>query len=375
MSQNYVFLSVPDHDADTFYFSGFKAMDPMLMLGTLEAPIGLIPRLEVERAKQEGRFAEVLDLTSIYEEIAATGGKKTPSGALARICKQRGISRLSASGNLPASLYQGLLDEGIEVAIEEGMIFPQRLVKTPKELEGIRAGTRISELAFDRTRDLLSACKIGSDGILMLNGEIFTSERLRREICITTIGAGASVCNPIAAGGTQAADCHNIGYGPLRAREMIVVDIFPRDSQSFMYGDLSRTFVKGHPTDKQRHIYETIYRAHMTALSMFGPGADLAQIDKAARTIMEEAGYPTRKRDDGLWEGTYCGIGHGLGLDIHEPPFIGRTSSILQPGHVMTLEPGIYIPEIGGCRIEDTVLITETGAELLNQPDYTWIIP
>lgn len=374
MSQNYVFLGVPDHDADTFYFSGFKAMDPMLMLGSFEAPIGLIPRLEVERAKQEGRFAEVLDLTSLYEEIATAGGKKTPASAVAHVCKQRGFSQLTAPGTLPASLFQGLLDEDIKVQIADGMIFPQRLVKTAKEIEGIREGTRISELAFDHTRELLAACQIARNGTLMLDGEVFTSERLRREICLTAIGAGASVCNPIAAGGLQAADCHNIGHGPLRAHEMIVVDIFPRDSQSFMFGDLSRTFVKGAPTDKQRHIYETIHQAHMTALAMFGPGADLAEIDRAARTIMEEAGYPTRKRDDGLWEGTYCGIGHGLGLDIHEPPFIGKVSSVLQPGHVMTLEPGIYIPEVGGCRIEDTILITESGCELLNKPDYTWII-
>ena len=155
---------------------------------------------------------------------------------------------------------------------------------------------------------------------------------------------------------------------------MIVVDIFPRDDDSYMYGDLSRTFVKGTPTDKMRDIYDTVYQSHQAALKTFGPGVTLGAVDKAARDVLVERGYPTRLREDGLWEGCYCGVGHGLGLEIHEHPFIRETDEVMVVGQVITIEPGLYIPEIGGCRIEDTIVITEDGYELINTPNYEWII-
>ena len=128
------------------------------------------------------------------------------------------------------------------------------------------------------------------------------------------------------------------------------------------------------PTEKQQHVYDTVYESFHAGLAEFGPGKKMADVDRAARDVLEKRGYQTRQREDGKWEGCYCGIGHGLGLDIHELPSLGDKEAVFQVGHVITLEPGLYIPEIGGCRIEDTVLVTEDGYEFINTPTYDWII-
>jgi len=280
----------------------------------------------------------------------------------------------SITENEADGYYDDLIQLGVSLNIEKGALFPERQIKSAEEIEACREGARISEAGFTRVREILSQSEIGTDDVLVFEGNILTCETLRREIRTATSAVGAGSNNPIAASGLQAADCHCIGFGPVKAHEMIVVDIFPRDDHSYYNGDLSRTYIKGKKKKKQQHIYDTVYAAFHAALAEFGPGKNLADIDNAARDVLEERGYQTRQRDDGKWEGCYCGIGHGLGLDIHEPPSIGQNEGTLKVGHVMTIEPGLYIPEIGGCRIEDTVVITEDGYEFINTPTYDWII-
>ncbi|NWK56425.1 aminopeptidase P family protein [Verrucomicrobiaceae bacterium N1E253] len=370
----YLIESVTETESDGYYFGRFKSMDPICMLGPMDAPVCLIHRMEIERAKSEGRFAEVYDLVEFLDRGEQLFGVRSKPAAIAALVRELGYEELTVPHHYPSGYYAALCEMGVKVKIEHGTLFPQREIKTPEEIEGLREGARISEAGFSRVREILKQSEIGEDDVLMFEGKVLTCEQLRREIRTATSAVGGGSNNPIAASGLQAADCHCIGFGPVKAHEMIVVDIFPRDDDSYYYGDLSRTYVKGEPTAKQRDIYETVYESFQAALAEFGPGKKMADVDRAAREVLDRRGYPTRQREDGKWEGCYCGIGHGLGLDIHEPPSLGDKEGILQVGHVITVEPGLYIPEVGGCRIEDTVLVTEDGYEFINTPDYEWII-
>lgn len=374
MTKHYLVESVTETESDGYYWGRFKSMDPICIMGTYEAPVCLIHRMEVERAKSEGRFAEVYDLVEYLERGEVLFGERSKPAAIAALIEQLGYAEVTVPRHYPAAYYASLLGMGVSIRIESGHLFPQRAIKTAEEIEGLREGARISEAGFARVREIMSGSEIGADDVLVFEGEVLSCEFLRRQIRTATSAVGGGSNNPIAASGLQAADCHCIGFGPVKAHEMIVVDIFPRDDDSYYYGDLSRTYVKGQPTEKQRHIYDTVYESFHAGLAEIGPGRKMSGVDRAARAVLEMRGYPTRQREDGKWEGCYCGIGHGLGIDIHEPPSLSDPDAVFQVGHVITLEPGLYIPEIGGCRIEDTLLVTEGGYEFINSPSYDWII-
>lgn len=371
---NFLLYSVTEVEANGFYFGNFKSMDPICMFGPIDAPIALIHRMEVERAKVEGRFSQVLDLKAYTERAEQETGEASLSHAIFLAAKDCGLTEFTIPHDFPAKLYRDLSALGIKLTIVDAPLFPQRGVKSAEEISLCRQAARISEAGFERVKTILTESSINQDDSLIFEGEVLSCEFLRKEIRVACTQAGGGQNSPIAASGPQAADCHCIGFGPVKAHEMIVVDIFPRDDSSYIYGDLSRTFVKGTPTEKMRDIYDTVFESHQAALQAFGPGKPLSGIDKAARDVLEQRGYPTRLREDGLWEGCYCGVGHGVGLDIHEAPFIRDSDELMKVGQVITIEPGLYIPEIGGCRIEDTVVITEQGYELLNQPNYDWVI-
>lgn len=366
--------SITENESDGFYLGRFKSMDPITLMGTLENPVCLIHRMELERAGNEGRFSAVYDLVDYQDKAEARFGRRSKPAAMAVLIDELGYPPLTLPHHYPSAYFQELVELGVDVTVETGDLFPERWIKSAEEIEGCRQGARIAEAGFARVREILGGSTVNADQTLQFDEEILTCETLRREIRMATSAVGGGTNSPIAASGLQAADCHCIGFGPVKAHEMIVVDIFPRDDDSFYFGDISRTYIKGAPSEKQQHIYDTVYQAHQACLAELGPGCELSAVDQAGRHVLDAAGYPTRQREDGKWEGCYCGIGHGVGLDVHEPPYLRQQGETMKPGHVITIEPGLYLPEIGGCRIEDTIVVTEDGWDFINTPTYDWVI-
>ena len=264
--------SITETEADGYYFGRFKSMDPITLMGPLDAPVCLIHRMELERARNEGRFTEVYELIDYQDKAEAKFGSRSKPAAMAVLIEELGYPTLTVPHHYPVAYYQELTKLGVALEIEHDDLFPERWIKSADEIEGCREGARISEAGFARVREILSASEIGADDTLSFEGEVLTCETLRREIRVATSAVGGGVNSPIAASGLQAADCHCIGFGPVKAHEMIVVDIFPRDDESFYFGDLSRTFIKGQPSEKQQHIYDTVYASHLAALAELGPG-------------------------------------------------------------------------------------------------------
>jgi len=201
----------------------------------------------------------------------------------------------------------------------------------------------------------------------MYHGAPLTSEKLRSIIDCAILQAGGLAAHTIVAGGKQGCDPHEAGHGQLFANELIIVDIFPRSQKTGYFGDITRTAVRGRASEAQRKLYDTVLRGQMLGFKKIRDGAATAEIHQAILSLFEQEGYKTG-RSHGRMQGFFHGTGHGLGLEIHEAPRIGSSSrGVLKAGHVVTVEPGLYYPELGGVRIEDVALVTQRAPRNLTQ--------
>jgi Xaa-Pro aminopeptidase len=165
-----------------------------------------------------------------------------------------------------------------------------------------------------------------------------------------------------------------IGSGPLRAGEAIVMDIFPQSKATRYFADMTRTVAKGEPPEEIAKIYEITKRAQDAGIKALRPGITGREVHALVEDVIWGAGYDTqrpgqqRSKNGGAPRGFIHGTGHGVGLEIHEMPSVGPSG--IQPlvvGDVVTVEPGIYLPELGGVRLEDMLVITESGSRNLTR--------
>ena len=210
------------------------------------------------------------------------------------------------------------------------------------------------------------------NGRLYYQGSVLTSERLRAAVETACIEAGSVASSTIVAGGDQACDPHERGSGPLRASQLIIVDVFPRISATKFFGDMTRTFVRGRASDAQRSLVDAVRAAQLAALRTIRAGVPGSAVHRKVEEVFAKRGYATRRTSKGS-VGFFHGTGHGLGLEVHEPPRMNATSDTpLKNGTVVTVEPGLYYPGLGGCRIEDVVQVTASGHRMLSRYPYEW---
>jgi len=185
---------------------------------------------------------------------------------------------------------------------------------------------------------------------------------------------GTSCDDFIVAPGPQGAVGHDMGSGPIAEGVPVVVDIWPRDNESFMYCDMTRTFVIGDVPDDVGEWHRLTKEALDRAVSEIKAGVAGHVIFDGTCEIYEAAGYPTqrtKKPGEALADGFFHGLGHGVGLEVHEAPGLGMVSKKeLRAGDVVTVEPGLYRRGYGGVRLEDLVLVTDDGAENLTRYPY-----
>jgi Xaa-Pro aminopeptidase len=254
----------------------------------------------------------------------------------------------------------------------EGAFFPKRAKKTAPEAQAIRQGNAASAAGIRAAEKVLRCSTIDGNRIVY-EGKSLTSERLRTIIDQACLEKGATASNTIVAGGRQACDPHEVGHGPLRPNRLIIIDVFPRNQKTGYHGDMTRTFLKGRATPAQRAMVAAVRAAHQAAHDVVKAGVKGAKVHQAVCDIFEKEGFVTERRKSGF-VGFFHSTGHGLGLDVHEQPRVSIGAGKLKPGHVITIEPGLYYPEIGGCRIEDVVYVTKEGYEKLSSVHYRWEI-
>jgi Xaa-Pro aminopeptidase len=290
-----------------------------------------------------------------------------------RACREWGITDAVVPATFPLELADMLRGDGISIRPDRDFFARRRRVKSPAELDGIRRAQRAAEAAMAAARDLLRRSR-PEHGILAVDGEPLTSERVKQEIERVFSQHECSADEMIVAHGPQSAIGHHMGEGPIAPGEPVIIDIWPRDRASGCYADMTRTFVVGEPPAEIAEWHRLVLESLRRSVAAIKAGADDKSINDLASEVLEEAGYPTaRSKEDGvpLEEGFYHGLGHGVGLEVHEAPTMSVTrNEPLLAGDVVTVEPGLYRKDIGGVRLEDLVLVTEDGNENLTNFPY-----
>ncbi len=357
-------IAASETDSNLYYATRFLAPDAFIFLRVKGKKILLMSDLEVDRARATATVDTVLSYSE-YEERVNRRGVTTSRmmDVVDELLRERGITRLLVPENFGFEHARQLQARGYELSTKREPFFEERAIKTAAEVGHIEAAQRAVEAAVQGAIDLLRAASV-RDGLIVYEGEPVTSERIKALINVALMEQGCVGQHTIIAGGSQACDPHHEGTGPLRADEPIVMDVFPRNTTTRYYADMSRTVLKGRPSPGMKRLYETVLAAQEEAIAAVRDGADGQQIHAQVVRRFEEAGFKTGLMQ-GRMQGFFHGTGHGVGIDIHEAPRISKSGSPLQVGHVVTVEPGLYYPEVGAARIEDMVLVTADGCRNL----------
>lgn len=342
---------------DIEYATGFRAVDPVIFLRRGDERFLVVPQLEYGRAAKASRRVEVF----CPETLNVAGEKKRKFGEWAlAVLKKLGIRSIQVPGAFPYGVAMRLRKAGIRITIAEGELFPERAVKSAEEVRKITDSQQAAVIAMRAAISAIAAADIDAAGYLKVKDRRLTSEDIRRLITRILYEHDCSSREIIVASGEQAADPHEVGSGPLRAHEPIVMDIFPHHLAHGYWGDLTRTVVRGSASPDLRRMYQAVRAAQHEALNCVKPGVKCARVHGAAVDEFKNRGFYTGIVD-GKPEGFIHSVGHGVGLAIHEAPGVGSTDRKLKAGNVITIEPGLYYPGRGGIRIEDTVVVTATG--------------
>ena len=358
-------VAASEFDADMLYATRFFAPDPFIFLQRNGKRTLVLSDMEMGRGRKQARADEFISFNKLEREVQGESKQAPPyEKVLAHFLRKRGVRSTIVPANFPLRYAEELGANKIRVRSTNHLFWPEREAKTDEELKLIGHALRITETGMQRAMDVLRRSTIARGKKLKWSGKTLTSEILRAEIDTAMLRAGGIPTATIVAGGDQACDPHERGFGPLRANSLIILDIFPRDAKSGYWGDMTRTVVRGRASDAQRELWETVKEGQALALKRIKAGVDGMSIHKAIQKLFDERGFPTEVRK-GKNVGFFHGTGHGLGLEIHEYPRLQKVT--LKDRQVLTVEPGLYYPGLGGVRHEDVVVVTKSGCRILSR--------
>jgi Xaa-Pro aminopeptidase len=350
-----------ERDANMLYAVGIFVPDPFIFLRSRGRDYVVMSDLEIDRVRKVAPHCRVLSLTSYQRKLRRAGVPRPGlADVIPEVLRERGIRRVVVPHDFPYGLATELKRHHIKVRPRSGEFFPERETKSAAEVRKLSAALLMAEIGMAEGIQVLHRAKIGKGRRLLYHDVPLTSEKLRTVIDTAILQAGGLPSHTIVAGGKQGCDPHEEGYGPLCANEPIILDIFPRSQKTGYFGDITRTVVRGRASEAVRKLYDTVHEGQKVAFRTMRPGVPTVQVHRAVLDFFTQHGYRTG-RHQGCMQGFFHGTGHGLGLEIHEALRIGANSAgKLQSGQVVTVEPGLYYPDLGGgVRLEDVVLITK----------------
>ncbi|MFB6208649.1 MAG: M24 family metallopeptidase [Candidatus Nanohaloarchaea archaeon] len=350
-----------------FYLTSFKASDSFLYFFAKGESTVVVPQLEYSRAEEEAEVDNIYS-SSKYVSGESRDNESKRIETIRKALEDKGINRVAVPGEFPLKLADDLESEGIEVEpAEQNPVMEARKRKDSGELEKLREVQELTEEAMKRTREIIGNAEV-RDGVLYRDGEILTSERVKKKIKLFMLENNCEVPeNTIVASGAESAKPHSRGSGPIEAGEPIIVDIFPRHDNNY-FGDMTRTFVKGEVPSEVQEMKQSVDEALEAAFEVLERGAGVKAKEVHARVcdVLEKHGYETLRNNEEAESGFLHSTGHAVGLELHESPRVAGNKDELEEGMVLTIEPGLYIPEIGGLRLEDMIVVEEDGFENFN---------
>ncbi len=364
MSETLCLHSCSESDADMLYATRFVAPDPFVWFKKRHRRYLVLSPLEIGRAKATADVDHVIDYIAERDRLGRRLGRLPRyADVIAEILRKKRIDAVTVPERFPLQTAEVLRAAGIAVTVREEPFFPERLIKRADELAAIRAAQAANELALDAALEVLRTAR-ARRGLLSLGGERVTAEMLKRVIAQRLLAEGYVAKHTIVAVGDQCVDPHNTGGGPIGVGQSVVIDIFPRHIESGYWADMTRTVVRGKPSRELREIYDAVRAGQQYAFDHVKGGCESQPIHRGIQRLFADRGFKSGKID-GRNQGFFHGTGHGVGLDIHEPPSFGNRPDVLPTGSVVTVEPGLYYERIGGVRLEDMILVTEDGCENL----------
>lgn len=286
-----------------------------------------------------------------------------------RALQRLGTSKVVVPASFRLNDADYLREKGIVLEVDDEAWAMRRRRKAPWELEGIERAQRAADTAMMTAARMLREAERTNDGLLRFEGEILTAEWIRESMSAELLTQGAESEEILVHTGDACMKGHDLGTGPILPDASCIIDCFPRDRRTGVYTDMTRTFVPGEPSKELKGLFEHVRVALDICFEESKPGRLGAHA--AVVEYFHSKGFPTFDHHDSpepLRHGFFHSIGHGVGLEVHERPRQGRRAEELMPGDVIAIEPGLYMPGVGGVRLEDTIVITEDGYQHLTDP-------
>jgi Xaa-Pro aminopeptidase len=349
---------------DLFHAIPATIVDPFLYVETDARKVALISSLDRGTVQAANPSVEVVDPDAYGRRDLmkeGMGRQQSSFEVVRRALADLGVREAVVPWDFPLALADVLRADGVELRPDAQHFADRRRMKTEPQLAGIRRAQRAADAAMAVARDLIHAC---ADGL--------TAEAVRAAMQAAAREHGCELADDVIVGpGAQGAAGHDIGTGPIEPGVGVIVDIWPQDPASRCWSDMTRTFWAGggEPDAELREFWSLTRDALERVTAAVRPGAHGRDLNALASEVYEAAGKPTARTAPGT-EGFFHGLGHGVGLDIHEAPGLGMAGDELVTGDVITLEPGCYRQGYGGVRLEDIVLVTPGGCEVLTDFPY-----
>lgn len=361
-------IAASESDSNLYYACRFLVPDPIIYFEIGGKKHLVLSDLEIDRAKEQAKVHRILSLSDCIKKKPRKKKRSSfPPYAIIvdSIFKEKKIKQIVVPSNFPARYFEALKKLGYKIKIKPDPFYEKRLVKTIEEKNHIRHVLMQMEKALKEALLFLQKSKI--KGKFVYRGkERVTSELLKQIVNSSLMNAGCVAHHTIIASGVQGSLPHHEGTGPIIAHTPIIFDIFPRNSHSLYWGDMTRTVVKGKPSDEVKKMYRAVFEANARARDKVAAGVSAKKIHQIAADCMEKRGFKTEQMN-GRMQGFIHSTGHGLGLDIHELPSVSTIGKPLKKGNVITIEPGLYYEKHGGIRLEDVVYVTKNGYQKLTR--------
>ncbi|RQD81284.1 MAG: aminopeptidase P family protein [Methanocalculus sp. MSAO_Arc2] len=346
-------------NANVRYLTSFRTSDPIIYLKRYGEPaIMVVPAMEVMRARGESSCTVLSRADAGFFDILKE--ELDIIKATARVIAEMAGGDILLPPDFPIGLAEEIRPYN-KISVDKGALSSIRAVKSMTEIQMIRKVQNAAEEAMKSAIAMISQSRPSGDHLVMRDGSLLTSERVRHAINISLLEDGCRGVDTIVASGEETSEVHLRGSGPLAANSPIIIDIFPQDEETGYYADMTRTLVRGEPAPLIREMYSIVSDAQKLAFSLIRDGADGSAVYQAIVTIFSDSGYGIEP------DGFVHSLGHGVGLEVHEQPTLNARGGPLSAGNVITIEPGLYYSGIGGVRIEDMGVVTGSGFRLISR--------
>jgi len=363
---------VPLQNSALFHVTQFAVGDPLVYLEIENQGTTCIVRdVELDRACKIVRADHIAVPADYSPEGGLSADREVATAQAAAEClRQANISSITADRSLPLSFVHILKKAGIDVICNLDFGVRERRQKNEGEIEKLRRSQAVTEEAIAMACQMIARSEANASGVLQFEGAILTSERVHAAINLFLMHRGFSGPKFIVSGGSQGASCHHHGDGELHTEQPVIVDIFPTSQETHYCGDCTRTVVHGEIPPEIVEMHSAVRAAKAAGCAAIRPGITGADVHAAATKELTDRGFHTGFPPEDA-PPSYCtmhhGTGHGIGLDVHEPPLLDATGIELLEGDALTVEPGLYRKDLGGVRVEDMVVVTKDGMENLNR--------